>query len=117
MRKYEILNYCPNYDLIVDYATLSNDSFGKRIIDSFQDLLLSIKYINEKTIMLAEKLDEILNRYIHDSSFSRMIKKTIKMKNIDYRDEKFGTKAFKEMIVFYDQYCYEGFRESNTVWI
>lgn len=98
----EIIEMCPNYDLIVNYFCDESDACSIEFIDYYRDYIHSIPIeLNKVT-----KFDEIMLKYIKDQKFQKEIQDNVIDIEVDV------------ICHFYDEYMEEHFKKiDNTQWL
>lgn len=98
----EILEMCPNYDLIVNFICEEEDDNSSDFIDYYRDFVHSIPIELNKL----KKLDEAMAKYVKDHKFRKEICDNVIDINIDVINE------------FYDDYMEEVTKSfGNTQWL
>lgn len=73
----KILDYCPNFNKIIDCDFYEGDNITNRLIKIYEEFVFNVD-LNDKTqIEQLKKIDKLLKKYMDDYHFRGEIKKEI----------------------------------------
>ena len=73
----EVLKYCPNFYKIVNFDSECEDGITSKIIDLYRHYIFNIDINNKEDIELVKEIDSVLNKYIDDYSFRKVLQEKI----------------------------------------
>lgn len=73
----EILNYCPNFNRIVNFEYLKEDQISAKLVKVYKDYIFRVKQDNINEIEEVKKFDYVLGRYIDDYTFRKELRREI----------------------------------------
>ena len=73
----EVLNYCPNFNKIVNFESNKEDLVSDKLIYIYQNFVFKIDIHNTEDISMVKELDYVLMKYIDDYLFRKELKKVI----------------------------------------
>jgi len=72
-----ILNYCRNFNKIINTDFLENDTLSKKLVNIYKDYIFKINIHNEDDIIKAQTLDQTMSKYVDDYFFRKILKEEI----------------------------------------
>ena len=79
-----VLNYCPNFDKVVNADFLEDDTMSLKLVKIYKDFIFQIDLNNQNDILSVKELDNIMGKYVDDYRFREILQDnilTIKIKN------------------------------------
>lgn len=79
-----ILEYCPNFDKIVNADFLEDDVMSSKLVHIYKNFIFQIDLSNEEDIENVKELDVIMGKYVDDYTFRKTLQDSIlsiKIKN------------------------------------
>ncbi len=77
MSKDIILNYCPNYNKIINFEFFESDYVSEKLISFYQDYVASVQKNDLEELKKVTKVDTIVSKYIDDYLFRKEMKKEL----------------------------------------
>lgn len=108
----KMFDFCPNYDRIVAYQYHPDDSVSKRLIDFYEESILSRR--EEENLDQVIELDTIMDLYVQDSRFSDYVKKAIN--DISLSNMEVYTDLIYYLIDIYNKYK-ENYPRTTARWL
>ncbi len=93
-----MVNFCKNYDKIVNFLYLENDIISKLLINYYQEYIFNIKSEKSK-----KKLDEIMNLYTDKGDFYKFIQTFFSLNNSNEIYDNYD-KVIRKLLKLYKQY-------------
>lgn len=104
-----IKQYCPNYDLIVEFDYKKEDLITKHLIDYYRDYVYLVK---EEEYSILQKLDNALNTYINKNNFYKKVQNHFNDLT-DYQDD-----IVSNFIMLHEKHEDESLKDVlNTKWL
>lgn len=73
----KILEYCPNYDRIINADFYEDDHMTKKIIKIYEDYVFSTDISNKDNLDKLIKIDSIIYKYLEDYHFRGELQKSL----------------------------------------
>lgn len=73
----KILEYCPNFDKIINSDFYEGDKVTYSLIKIYEDFIFSVDLNNKKDIEELREIDTILEKYLSDYHFRGELKKNL----------------------------------------
>ncbi len=65
----KILEYCPNFDKIVDCDFFEEDTITKKLIKIYEEFIFNVDLNNKEDVAKLTQIDELLKKYLDDYHF------------------------------------------------
>ena len=75
--KKEVLNYCPNFNQIVNFEYAQDDKISGKLIRIYKDYICHLDITTPDDVKHIQEIDYVLGRYIEDYAFRRELKAEI----------------------------------------
>ena len=105
----EVLNYCPNFNRIVNFDYSKEDYISSKLIQVYKDFIFSSNINNSEEVKKVTDIDYVLGRYIDDYTF----RKELRVEIIHVKVKKTCTnilKAIVESII----HIFDNYLENST---
>ncbi len=66
-----VLNYCPNFDRIMNFDFYEGDIVTERLISIYEKFIFSIDIMEEENRKLVQEIDRVIGKYIDDYTFRK----------------------------------------------
>lgn len=76
-RNKEVLNHCPNFYKIVNFAYDENDYISDKLISIYKDYIFKINIANSDEVETVKMIDYVLGKYIDDYLFRKELYKEL----------------------------------------
>ena len=73
----EVLNYCPNFNRIVNFEYAKDDRISLQLIRVYKDYIFKANIQNSDEVKCIRDLDYVIGRYIDDYAFRRELRTEI----------------------------------------
>ena len=73
----KILEYCPNFEKIINADFYEDDHITKKIIKLYEDYISSADIANKENLEKVVELDKIINKYLEDYHFRGELQKSL----------------------------------------
>lgn len=100
----EIVNMCSNFFKIINFEYDDKDEITKKIISIYQKYIFSIDINNNEEVEKIKLLDKLINKYIDDYFFRKMLKKDIFEIKISSKNSNIMTSIVNGLIKIYNKY-------------
>lgn len=70
----EVLNYCPNFNRIVNFEYAQDDMISSKLIQVYRDYIFSANIQNSDEVNTVREFDHVLGKYIDDYAFRRELR-------------------------------------------
>ena len=117
IKQKKILDFCPNYNEIINCDFLEDDHLTKKLIEYYQDYIFNINHEDEKQTEVVKKLDAALHRYIEDYRFAKSLKNTLNIDEIIHNNFSYLEQLMEYIINFFCDYQEEEVNVYQTKWI
>lgn len=77
MSNQEVLNYCPNFNRIINYKYNGDDLITDKLIAIYRDFIFKADLSNNEDIKMVKNIDYVLNKYTEDYLFRKEMKHEI----------------------------------------
>ncbi len=77
MNNKEVLNYCPNFNRIINFKYNGDDIITDKLITIYRDFIFKADLTNNQDITMVKDIDYVLNRYTEDYLFRKEMKSEI----------------------------------------
>ncbi len=75
--KKEVLNYCPNFNRIVNFDYVKEDYISSKLIRVYKDFIFKANIYNREDTKKVTEIDYVLGRYIDDYAFRKELRTEI----------------------------------------
>jgi len=79
----KILNYCPNFDRVINADFIDGDNLSARLVEIYTDFIFKIDLTNEADLKKVVDIDKTMGKYVDDYYFRKTLQEellTIKVK-------------------------------------
>ena len=100
----QILSYCPHFYKIIDFKPFEADAITQKLIKIYQQYIFRIDINNKDDVESVKKLDNILNAYIEDYQFRKMLQIKIKEVRVKQDARDILKEVIKSIIKIFNNY-------------
>ena len=114
----KVLEYCKNYNNIINAEFLEDDELTKKLIEYYQSFVFSINLEDATEIVMIKELDDAMNTYIEDYHFCKYLKNSIEVEKVLDDEFPYMNQLMKFLIRFFKDYKKEKVRKiTQTKWV
>lgn len=114
----EVLNYCPNFNRIVNFKYSSDDVITDKLITIYRDFIFKADLTNSKDLMMVKDIDHVLIKYIEDYLFRKEMKQEIVNIKIKKTCGDILRAIVESILNIFDNYLFNTTRKINIArWI
>lgn len=73
----KLLEYCPNFDKIINADFYEDDQITKKIIKIYEDFIFSVDLKDEAKVKKMANLDMLVAKYLDDYNFRKELQKSL----------------------------------------
>ena len=73
----EVLNYCPNFNKIVNFDYIEEDTVSAKLIRIYKDYIFHANLQVSEDVKIVSDFDYVLGRYIDDYAFRKELRREI----------------------------------------
>ena len=73
-----VLNYCRNFDYIMNTDFLEGDTLSARLVDIYKDFIFKIDISNEEDLKKAVEIDAVMGKYVVDYAFRKKLQEEMR---------------------------------------
>ena len=77
MSNKEVLNYCPNFNRIINFKYNGNDIITDKLITIYRDFIFKADLNDNHDLKMVKEIDYVLNKYTEDYLFRKEMKHEI----------------------------------------
>ncbi len=77
MNNKEVLNYCPNFNHIINFKYNVDDIITDKLITIYRDFIFKANLSDKKDVTLVKNIDYVINKYTEDYLFRKEMRSEI----------------------------------------
>ncbi len=74
VNKKDVLNYCPNFNRIVNFDYTKEDYISSKLVRVYKDFIFKANIYDSEDVKRISDIDYVLGRYIDDYSFRKELR-------------------------------------------
>jgi len=118
MNNKKVLEYCVNFDEIVNCEFLEDDILTKKLIEYYQEFVFNVDIKDKEQLELIRNLDSVMYKYIEDYRFAKKLKDTLDINTVTSSGFAYLEQLMQYLIKFMIEYDKEyTHHKVETRWI